>query len=610
MNFKPLSALLVLSVLLPTFAPLSSPAHDGLHGSVHDTVAQIIQRMQRELPADKLIELTLPQVEAFLKPAERDVLGTAHVQFEVNVPVVVTILRDTSLGEEPFWLKARGFQTNGIMLRLANREFDAWEKSFDGGQIGLGVHNLTGRGTHYLVLLRPQRQGEKLNVTKLYPGQLRTAPFVSGVEPFVDQPTRLNAVPPALEGQILVQTISDSEEDARLVNLFAKTQYPAKPDPDQVVLTWSDDPRTTQAIQWRTAANVKRGFIRYQPKAATASLISARPRRATTEALATPTLLNDPLVQRHTVLLKGLKPATTYVYSVGDGSAEGWTEPAEFTTAPAKAAPFSFVYMGDAQNGLDRWGVLLRNAFRAKPDAAFYLMAGDLVNRGAERWDWDSFFEHSKGVFDRRQLVPVLGNHEYQSGDPKLYVAQFALPRNGPKTIPAEHAYAFEYSNAKFIILDSNLEASKQTAWLEKQLAGTKAVWKFVSYHHPAYSSGGNRDNPEMRQFWAPLFDKYHVDLALQGHDHAYLRTYPMRGEKRVATAKDGTIYIISVSGTKHYEQAAHDYTEIGLAKLSTYQVLDIQIDGNRLVYRAHDVDGKVHDQFVIDKQPQPVSLR
>ena len=26
-----------------------------------------------------------------------------------------------------------------------------------------------------------------------------------------------------------------------------------------------------------------------------------------------------------------------------------------------------------------------------------------------------------------------------------------------------------------------------------------------------------------------PIFDKHHVDLVLQGHDHAYLRTYPLR---------------------------------------------------------------------------------
>ena len=584
--------------------------HDGRHASVHDTVAEIIRRMKLQLSSDQLVNLNASQVETFLSAPEREVLSTAHIRFEVNVPVVVTIVRDRSLAEEPFWLAARGFLTNGLVVRLANREFDVWEKPFPAGEIGLGVHNLTGRGTHYLVLLRAQRAGDAVKVSKLYPGQLRTAPFVSDVELYVDQPTKLPIVPPELQGQLLVQTASDNEEDARLVNLFGKTQFPAKPQADQIVLTWADDPRTTQAIQWRTASEVKRGWVRYQVKATAGETSTAHKRRARTEALSTPTLLNDPLVQRHTVLLKGLQPDTTYIYSVGDGSEEDWSEPAEFKTAPAEAAPFSFVYMGDAQNGLDRWGVLLRNAFQARPDAAFYLMAGDLVNRGAERWDWDSFFEHSKGVFDRRQLVPVLGNHEYQGGKPDLYLAQFALPRNGPKTIPTECAYAFEYSNAKFIVLDSNLEAAKQTAWLEKQLANTKAVWKFVSYHHPAYSSGGNRDNVEVRQLWTPLFDKYHVDLALQGHDHAYLRTYPMRDQRKVASAKQGTIYIISVSGTKHYEQGPHDYTEVGLTKLSTYQVLDIQVSGNRLVYRAHDVDGKVHDQFVIEKEPLPVSRR
>ncbi len=591
----------VVCILLAALACGPVTAHDGSHASVHDTVAAIIQRMQRELTADQLIDLTVPKVESLLTARDREVLGTAHIRFRVNVPVVVTILRDASLGDEPFWLRERGFSTNGLMAQLSNREFDAWEKSFSAGEIGLGVHNLSGRGTHYLVLLRAQRAGDAIKVTGLYPGHLRTAKFVAGVEPYVDQAVRLNNVPPALEGRVLIQTASDSEEDARLVSRFSKTQYPAPDRPDHVVLTWSDDPRTTQAIQWRTSSKVKRGFIRFQPKAA--AVAKVRTERAKTEKLSAPLLLNDPLIHRHTVVLKGLKPATTYVYSAGDGSPEGWIGPAEFTTAPAGVAPFSFIYMGDAQNGLDRWGVLLHNAFRARPDAAFYLMAGDLVNRGAERWDWDSFFENSKGVFDRRQLVPVLGNHEYQGdNEPRLYLAQLALPRNGPRDIPPERAYAFEYSNAKFIILDSNLDAAKQVPWLEKQLANTKATWKFVSYHHPAYSSGGNRDNLEVRNLWTPLFDKYHVDLALQGHDHAYLRTYPMRGQQRVASAKDGTVYIISVSGTKHYEQLPHDYTEVGLTKLSTYQVLDIQIDGNRLVYRAHDVDGKVRDEFVIEK--------
>jgi hypothetical protein len=596
-------ALLVAS-LFAGIAPQPAFAHSGGHPSVHDTVAGVLVRLRRELTPDQLIDLTPAKVEAFLTPQERDALATGHVRFRVNVPVVVTIVRDASLGDEPFWLAARGFKSTGLKVKLANRDFDIWEKEFPAGEIGLGIHNFTGRGTHYLPLLKPQRAGDTIKVTELYPGHLRTAKLVAGVEPFVDQETRLAAVPPELEGQLLVQVESDSDEDARIVSLFSKTQYPAADHAEHVVLTWSGDPRTTQTIQWRTSARIKKGVVRYQLKSTTPALAlkGVQTRRATTEPLSTPTLVNDPLINRHMVALRGLKAGTTYIYSVGDGSVNGWTKPAEFTTAPASAVPFSFIYMGDAQNGLDRWGILLRNAYQARPDAAFYLMAGDLVNRGAERWDWDSFFENSKGVFDRRNLMPVLGNHEYQGGEPLLYLAHFALPRNGPRTIPPERAYSFEYSNAKFIILDSNLGAAKQTAWLEKELANTRAVWKFVSYHHPAYSSGGNRDNVDVRNLWTPIFDKYHVDLALQGHDHAYLRTYPMRGQKRVASPKDGTIYTIAVSGTKHYEQQPHDYTEVGFTKVSTYQVLDIQISGNRLVYRAHDVDGKVRDEFVIEK--------
>jgi 3',5'-cyclic AMP phosphodiesterase CpdA len=349
---------------------------------------------------------------------------------------------------------------------------------------------------------------------------------------------------------------------------------------------------------------VKSGYVQYLKKSDHERFNPRKPSRAaaTTTKIETPLLLNDPVVLRHTAVLRGLSPGTTYVYSVGDGSADGWTGLSEFTTAPAGAQPFSFVYMGDAQNGLDRWGTLVHNAFRSRPDAAFYVMAGDIVNRGAERNDWDSLFRNAEGVYDRRQLVPAIGNHECQGGHPTLYLDQFALPRNGPAGLEPERAYSFEYANALFVILDSNLDPQKQAAWLEEKLSQTKATWKFVVYHHPAYSSGGNRDNEDVRAAWTPLFDKYHVDLALQGHDHAYLRTYPLKANKRVASPKDGTVYIISVSGTKMYKQEKHDYTEFGMTNVATYQVLDIQISGNRLVYRAYDIDGKLRDELVIEK--------
>jgi hypothetical protein len=313
-------------------------------------------------------------------------------------------------------------------------------------------------------------------------------------------------------------------------------------------------------------------------------------------------LLNDPEVLRFTVELDQLQPGTTYRYRVGNGAADGWTEFSEFATAPEGSAPVAFVYMGDAQNGLDHWGTLLRRAHRTRPDAAFYLMAGDLVNRGAERDDWDSFFQNAAGVFDRRVVVPVLGNHECQGGQPTLYKQQFALPRTGPRGVDPERVYAFEYSNVLVVALDSNLAPELQAPWLEQQLARTRATWKFVSYHHPAYSSAPNRDNTRVREVWTPLFDKYHVDMVLQGHDHAYLRTFPLREQKPVSSPSEGTVYVVSVSGTKMYAQAAREYTACGLTNVATYQLLDLCVEGNRLVYRAYDVEGMLRDELVIVK--------
>jgi acid phosphatase type 7 len=432
----------VVGLLLLGLWSGSLQAHAGKHRSVHETVTGVIDRMKREMTTNELDNLTVERVESFLTPEERIVLATGHISFRVNVPVRVSVVHDVKLADEPFWLRERGFTQTAISFKEGSAAYDVWQKDFAAGSIGLGIHSLTGSGNHYFVLLSPRTRGRKIEITGLYPGRLRTAEFRAGVEPYIDQPDSLKAVPPELDGQLIIRTDTDREEDARLVNLFRWTQYVASAKPDQVVITWSDDPRTTQAIQWRTSTATKRGYVQFEKKSD--QLLSGQRKpsrvRAETTKLQTPTLLNDPVVRRHTAVLRGLTPGATYVYSVGDGSPGGWTESAEFTTAPAEAKSFSFVYMGDAQNGLDRWGTLAHNAFRSWPDAAFYIMAGDIVNRGAERNDWDTLFHNAEGIFDRRALVPAIGNHECQGGQPRLYLDQFALARNGPSRLKPERA--------------------------------------------------------------------------------------------------------------------------------------------------------------------------
>ncbi len=375
-----------------------------------------------------------------------------------------------------------------------------------------------------------------------------------------------------------------------------KTAYAATRDADQIVLTWSDDPRTTQAVQWRTSTGGDGNVdcIRYRR----AGEAKWQVVKAVTTRIEDAYLENDKACAHHTARLDGLDPGTNYVYEVGNGTK--WMSESHFSTAPGTGTKFSFIYMGDVQVGYEEWGTLLDAAFERHPDTAFFTVAGDLENHGCDRNEWDAFLHAGAGIFNHVAFVPVLGNHD-KCNQGAMYRALFELPKNGPSSVAPELAYAFEYENALFVILNSEVRPSTQTAWLEKQLSQSKATWRFAVFHHPIYSPKADRDNAKLRKTWAPVFDKYHVDMVLTGHDHSYMRTYPLKDGKRTDKAGDGTVYVTSVSGTKYYDQQPGEQSAVAFANVSTYQVIDI--DGNRLTYRAYDLQEKVMDELVIDNR-------
>ncbi len=586
--------LIVLAVAIAS----SSFAHVDGRPSIHDTMATIVDRIRTSHEADELKALTTEDIVALLTDEERQILGSEYWSFNVDVPVTVYVMRHDKQREVPYWLADGTFEKTKHTVGVNDETYEVWEKAFDAGVVGLGVNGFERRGDHYFIGVVPKKKGKTVEITDMYPGQHKSTEFKERAVVHADDfENRVSSLPVFLDGQTLVRGIQDRTEQTQLVRIWRETAFPSTDTPDQVVLTWSDDPKTTQTVQWRTNPKITEGIVQY--KAASGS--DAMTADAVQTILEDTTLANDPVNHRFTATLSNLNPGTAYTYRVGYG--DTWSDWAEFTTAPAKTAPFKFVYMGDAQNGLDTWGVLLDKAFTEETDAAFYIMAGDLVNRGIQRDDWDSFFHNSKDHYDNIQLVPAIGNHEDQGDNgPWMYLDIFDLPKNGPETITKERAYSFEYSNALFVVLDTNTSVKDQTAWLEDQLANTNATWKFVIYHHPAYSSAPGRNNAAVRKYWTPLFDKYKVDLALQGHDHAYLRTYPMYDGKPVDSANEGTIYIVSVSGTKFYKQGEFEYTEFGMTNVATYQALDIQIDGDSLTYKSYDVEGAVRDEFVIKK--------
>jgi hypothetical protein len=426
----------------------------------------------------------------------------------------------------------------------------------------------------------------------------------------IDLPIR--GLSPELRGATLLQPSHDRRHSTVLARgRIWKTHVVAGRRPDQVTVALGADASKELVWSWRTEARTGRSIVRFRAAVkglapTDASVVEVRGDSRTVEV---PELLNDPVIRRHTVKVTGLEPDTPYAYSVGDGTAGGMSPWAVVRTGPRRSADVHLLAMGDPQCGLEGWGKLLAEASRRHPEAGALLIAGDLVDRGNERSNWDHFFLRASGVFDRLPVMPAVGNHEYLDKGPRLYQSFFRLPANGPEGVEPGLVYAFEYGDAFVGVLDSTLavcspvEAKRQAEWLEDRLARTDRRWKLVMFHHPVYASHRSRENLNLREAWVPVFDRQGVDVVLQGHDHAYLRTYPMRAGRRVSTPAEGTTYVVSVSGDKYYDQDPRDYSEAAFTRVSTYQTIDITSETGRLLYRSWNASGAEVDRFEIVKR-------
>jgi 3',5'-cyclic AMP phosphodiesterase CpdA len=388
--------------------------------------------------------------------------------------------------------------------------------------------------------------------------------------------------------------------------------YAPKITPDRVVLTWSSDPTTTQSVTWRTSTEVPAGLAEIALATAGPEFIKATSRvDAKTEKLITD--INE--AHFHSVTFKDLKPATKYVYRVGDGV--NWSEWFQFRTASDKPEKFSFIYFGDAQNNLrSMWSRVIREAYSDAPKAAFIVHAGDLINSAESDAEWGEWFGAGNWLNGMIPNVPVPGNHEQaKASDGSRRISHhwrpsFTLFENGPEGLE-ETCFTFTYQNARIIGLNSNEGIEQQTVWMEEVLAKNEHPWVICTFHHPIFSTGKNRDNPGLREAWKPIFDKYRVDLVLTGHDHTYGRTglqTPLKldtlgnvptGVSNVDT-ESGTIYVVSVSGPKMYDLDRKSFMVRTAEDTQLYQI--IHVDGSELRFESRTALGELYDAFTLKK--------
>lgn len=580
--------LLVLQLAAPAYADTS----------VKQVMDDAVTRLYATMSEDELYAINDETVLDHFTPEEREALATKYWHFDVDVPVIVSVLRSTGQATVPFWLEEYGFEkTDLVVHNIENWTYEVWQKAFPAGHVGLGINGFDKERQHYLVGVGPQKDGDTVTISNLFPSEFSVVTLEDGAMCYHDWDNLyLKDVPESLAGHKLLTTIRGRARDAHLIGGFRKTDWPSSTEPDQIALTWSEDPRTTQAVQWRTSTEVDEGAVRFKEKGGGEyTQISADLEKIENRLLA-----NDRYCHHHSAVLTGLEPGTEYVYSVGDPERETWSEEASFTTAPEEPEPFTFVMFGDTHNSPE-WGKVLHSAFARHPETAFYTIAGDLVNTGQYRDDWDEFFACSSDVFKQRPVMPSIGNHDTLDGlGAALYRQVFRLPLNGPDGFPPERIYSFEYSNALFVVPDCTLSAEDQMEWMEETLANSDADWKFVIYHFPPYSQEYD-EYPGIRFGWGGLFDKYHVDFALEGHVHYYMRSHPIYDDKPVESPAKGTIHLISLGAPgREHDFPPADYAVKQAGGGLRYQTF--AIDGKRLEFKSYQADGTVFDELVIEK--------
>ncbi|WP_432797467.1 fibronectin type III domain-containing protein [Poriferisphaera sp. WC338] len=395
----------------------------------------------------------------------------------------------------------------------------------------------------------------------------------------------------------------------------------ASPDPDRIFLSFYGDAATSRAVTWRTDTSIEKAVAQIAESIASPEFDQ---QTATIEARTETIDLNQSSdnkqgkVNYHSVIFNNLKPDTLYAYRVGDGE-NFWSEWIQFKTAAATEKPFSFVYFGDAQNGvLSHWSRVIRMAYQKAPDAAFAIHAGDLINHAHRDMEWSEWFKAGGWVHGQWTGIPVLGNHElakFSEDTPRvvsiLWRPQFTLPLS--PTLPEElqeTVYTVDYQGLRVIVLNSMMDTKAQNAYLEQQLQRPGAKWKVVTCHHSIFSPAKKRNFAYARKAWKPLLDKYGVDLVLQGHDHTYARGHvPVRTADGSYGDSIETMYVTSVSGKKMYDlsrEQLESYAVDGYesdqtaVKKQFFQV--INVTDNQLIYEAYTADGKLYDKAVITK--------
>ncbi|HWE31568.1 MAG TPA: metallophosphoesterase family protein, partial [Polyangia bacterium] len=196
-----------------------------------------------------------------------------------------------------------------------------------------------------------------------------------------------------------------------------------------------------------------------------------------------------------------------------------------FHTLPEAGRPLRFAVYGDVRSGHDIHAELNRSLIEEQPDLA--ILTGDLVDRGTDEGEWESFFDIAGPLLRQVCIFPAIGNHEYakQGHGLAAFMQFFRWPIAGDDE---PSWYSYDVAGAHFVALDSDqYKSPRQLGWFEhdlKEARRRRVRAIFVYAHEGPASSGLHGDNPICVRDYVPIMQRYRVSMFFGGHDHDYER--------------------------------------------------------------------------------------
>lgn len=367
----------------------------------------------------------------------------------------------------------------------------------------------------------------------------------------------------------------------------------------------AEDPAAIDDIILLVGADESQRVVNWYASAATAQVVQVAPTDTIidgefpADAISVPAVVSANTVNggyNGHVVISGLTENVQYSYRVGgDGD---WSESYAFKTRKFEGN-FDFLFFGDPQIGssdnipLDQagWEDTVEVSLAANPEAELLVSGGDQVDTANVEAEWKGFLapEGLRAV----PWVATIGNHDVGG---KAYEQHLWTPntdrspqyyRSTNLTTQSGGNYWFEYKDTLFIDINSNAYSTSGAPGVDADEAhidyitdvieehGAEANHTVLVYHHSIYSPAdhaNDRDAKERRRDFPTAFSELGVDLVLQGHDHAYSRSYQIKnGEKAnpdeqpgatsVFQGPGGVTYVTanSASGSKYYDLTEPD---------------------------------------------------